>query len=89
MISGMLSLRAGVRTGRLAATLSRSGRSARLTHFRWRILLSLCVLTVHAFIVFRRIVLRERTGSAALSALSKGPSCAAIWRAAAGLTLAA
>ena len=86
MTSGMLSLRAGVRTGRLAASLSRIGCSSGLTHFRRRIVFRLIVLTVHVFNEVRRIVLRERADSAALSTLSKGSICDAIWRAAVGLT---
>ena len=86
MISGMLSLRAGVRTGRLSAILSRVGCSLRLTHFRCRVVLRLIVLTAHVFNVVRRIVVRGRADSAVLSTLSKGPLCVAIWRAVAWLT---
>ena len=86
MISGMCSLRAGVRTGRLAASIARNGWSLRLTHFRCRIVLRLCVLTVHVFIVVHRIVLRERIGAAVFSTLSKGSICVAIWSATYGLT---
>ena len=86
MISGMCSLRAGVRTGRLAASIARNGWSLRLTHFRCRIVLRLCVLTVHVFIVVHRIVLRERIGAAVFSTLSKGSICVAIWRAVEGHT---
>ena len=86
MISGRLSFRAGVRTGRLAASLPRIGCSLRLAHFRWRIVLRLIVLTVHVFNVVRRIVVRERADSAVLSTLPKGSICVAIWWAVAGIT---
>ena len=82
----MFSLRACVRTGRLAASLSRNGRSLRLTISRCRIFRCLCVLTVRVFITVRLIESRERIVSAVFSILSKGSICLAIWRSTVGLT---
>ena len=86
MISGMFSLRAGVRAGRLLVRLSRSGCNLRLSHLRCLIALCLKVLTVHLFRVVLRSVVRERADSAVFSTLSKGSMFVAIWRAVSGLT---
>ena len=72
MISGISSLRAGVRTGWIAASLPRIGLSLRAVHFSFWATLRPIVLTVHVFNVVLRIVVRERTGNSALIALSEG-----------------
>ena len=86
MTSGIFIVRAGVRTGRLAASLSRSGSSVRLTLLRLWIILCLCVLTVRLFRMVRRITSRELSVTAAFRTLSNGPIRDAIWRATCGLT---
>ena len=82
----MFRLRAGVRAGRLAASLSRIGLSARLARFGNLMALRLCVLTVQLFRIVRRMKSRERSGTAVFSTRSKGPMRGAIRRATCGLT---
>ena len=65
-MSGMFRFRAGVRAGRLYASLPRRGCSRRLTHLRCRIIRCLNLLTVHVWVAVRLIAIRDRAGSAVL-----------------------
>ena len=82
----MFSLRAGVFTGRLAASLTRDGSRVRLTVLKCRIIRCLCVLTMRVLRIVRRIIWRDRKATTVFSTLSKGSMRAAIWRAISGLT---
>ena len=86
MTRWMFSLRAGVFTGRLAASLTRDGSRVILTVLMCRIIRCLCVLTMRVLRIVRRIFRRDRKATTVFSTLSKGSMRAAIWRAISGLT---